>query len=64
MSVFTSATILPPGTGGLDERRHAGGVIHRTVVNGIAVYRLAHAEVIKVCGDNDVLMLQLRISPK
>ena len=45
----------------LENRRDAGSIIHRAVVNGIAVDRLAHADMIQMRAHHHILVLQLRI---
>ena len=45
----------------LDDRGDAGRVVHGAVVDGIAIDRTAHAEVVQMRGDDDVLMLELAV---
>src|SRR5205823_4917661 len=49
------------GARDLEDRGDAGGVVERAVVDGIAVDRLADAEVIEVRGVDDLLVSQLLI---
>ena len=48
--------------GGLDHRSHAGGVIHRPVVDAVAVDRPADTEMVKMGADDDEFLLQLAVA--
>jgi hypothetical protein len=53
--------LIVQGLRDVQQRGHAGGVIHGAVVNRIAVDRFADAHVIEVRGEHDVLVLERRI---
>ncbi len=43
------------------KRCDPGSVVHRAVIDAVAVHGLADAEVIQMRGDHDVFVFQLRI---
>ena len=47
-----------------DERCVARGIVHRAVVDAVAVDRLADSEMVKVRTDHDILFLELRITAR
>ena len=51
-----------PRRGNVEQCRNARGVVHRTVVNAVAVDRLADADVVDVSGEHDVFVLEGRIT--
>jgi len=42
--------------GNLDQRRHAGGIVHRAVVDRVSVHGGAHTQVVEVRGEEHVLV--------
>ncbi len=51
-----------PGARHLDDHGAAGGVIHRAVVNGVAIHRRANSQMIPMRGEDHGFRLELRIA--